>query len=145
MSPPVVLLILRLISAGVLIAFLVMIAWFSYKELKLTSELYSKTQISFGSLEVIESLDNIAPLGHVYSLRPILSIGRSINNTIVLDDEFVSNEHALITKKNGKWWLEDLASRNGTLLNDLPLSTPTVLSTGDTITVGQTTLKLDVI
>lgn len=145
MSPPVLLLILRLISAGVLIAFLVMIAWFSYKELKLTSELYSKTQISFGSLEVIQSLDFIAPEGHVYSLRPILSIGRSINNTIVLDDEFVSNEHALITKKNGKWWLEDLSSRNGTLLNDLPLSTPTVISTGDTITVGQTTLKLNVI
>ncbi len=145
MSLPVILLILRLLSAFVLLAFLGLIAWYSYKELKLSTELYGTTQLSFGSLEVIESLASITPVGHAYSLRPILSIGRSTNNSIVLEDEFVSNEHALITKKNGKWWLEDLTSRNGTLLNDLPLTTTTVVTSGDTITIGQTTLKLYVI
>jgi pSer/pThr/pTyr-binding forkhead associated (FHA) protein len=145
MSPQIILLILRLLSAAVLLTFLALIAWFSYKELKLTSELYRTAQVSFGSLEVIESLANVAPVGHAYSLRPILSIGRSTYNSIVLDDEFVSNEHVLITKKNGKWWLEDLSSRNGTLLNDLPLTTATIVGSGDTITIGQTTLKLNVI
>jgi hypothetical protein len=144
MSQPVILLILRLLSAVALLAFLGLIAWFSYKELKISTEIYKSSQISFGTLEVIESLADIAPVGHTYSLRPVLSIGRATTSSIVLDDEFVSNEHALITRKNGSWWLEDLSSRNGTLLNDLPLTTNTVVASGDTITIGQTTLKLNV-
>jgi len=144
MSQPIILLTLRLLSAAVLLCFLGLIAWFSYKELKLTSELYKTAQISFGSLEVIESMANVAPVGHTFSMRPILSIGRSTSNSIVLDDEFVSNEHALIARKNGNWWLEDLSSRNGTMLNDLPLTTATIVTSGDTITIGQTTLKLNV-
>jgi pSer/pThr/pTyr-binding forkhead associated (FHA) protein len=42
-----------------------------------------------------------------------------------------------------QWWLEDLNSRNGTLLNDVPLHEATVVSPGDIITIGSTHLKIE--
>ena len=71
------------------------------------------------------------------------SIGRSSNNVIVLDDGYTSGQHSLITRRGKLWWLEDLASRNGTLLNDAVLTETAVLSTGDVITIGNIKLKLE--
>ncbi|MFN2181963.1 MAG: FHA domain-containing protein, partial [Candidatus Promineifilaceae bacterium] len=67
----------------------------------------------------------------------------SENNTIVLEDAFVSAEHALLARRDAQWWLEDLNSRNGTLLNDLPLGESTVVSAGDVITIGSVQLKIE--
>ena len=81
-------------------------------------------------------------MGTQYALRPVTSIGRASNNTVMLDDHYASNEHALITLRGGHWWVEDLGSRNGMLLNDLPLQDATVISSGDIITIGSTKLKI---
>nr|MBP6804905.1 FHA domain-containing protein [Chloroflexota bacterium] len=40
-------------------------------------------------------------------------------------------------------WLEDLGSRNGTLLNGAPLVETAVISAGDVITIGGTDLKVE--
>jgi pSer/pThr/pTyr-binding forkhead associated (FHA) protein len=74
---------------------------------------------------------------------PITSIGRAASNNIVLPDGFASAEHALITRRQGQWWLEDQGSRNGTLLNDVVLEGTAVISSGDLIAVGGTILKLE--
>ncbi|MBM2850996.1 MAG: putative domain containing protein, partial [Anaerolineales bacterium] len=74
----------------------------------------------------------------------LTSIGRASTNTIPLPDETASLEHALITHRNGKWWLEDLDSRNGTTLNGQAVTTPTVVSTGDVVGLGRTQFKLEV-
>ena len=70
-------------------------------------------------------------------------IGRAQGNTIVIDDGYVSSEHVLITHRGKQWWIEDLGSRNGTLLNDLPLTETTVVSGGDIITVGGSQLRIE--
>lgn len=143
MSPSIQLLILRIISAILLIAFLGFIAWVSYQELRVTTRIYGNTQLAMGKIVIIAGISPTAPEGYEFPLTPLMSIGRSTTNSIVLEDEYVSNEHALISYKDGKWWLEDLGSRNGTLLNDLPVTERTLIVSGDNITIGNTALKLD--
>ena len=143
MNPTVLLFILRLLSAVLLLGFLGLIAWYIYKDISTTTALMSERQTSYGSLEAISCEYNEEMIGRHYPLMPVTSIGRSPGNTIVFDDEYVSNEHTLISLRGGRWWLEDLGSRNGTLLNDLQLDTVTVLSAGDVVTIGRTRLRIE--
>lgn len=57
-----------------------------------------------------------------------ITIGRSFNSSdICLKDSGVSSRHAIIKKENGRWFLTDPKSSNGTFINDelVPLNTPT--------------------
>jgi FHA domain len=81
--------------------------------------------------------------GTLLTLTPFTTIGRSDNNSIVISDPYASGEHALVTWRNGQWWLEDRDSRNGTLLNDLPVDTPLIIGHGDVIGIGQMQLKFE--
>ena len=83
----------------------------------------------------------LAP-GTAFNLEPITSFGRKLTNTIVLDDNFVSGEHALLTWRDGRWWAEDYRSTNGTLLNGAELTRPTPVLDGDVLTVGGVQLKI---
>ena len=142
MSLPILLFILRLISALLLLGFLGLITWLMLKDLQLITEKPGGAYHSAGSLVVVESKSNSPPEGTRYGLIPVTTIGRSASNIIVIDDEFSSNEHAMITWLDRQWWLEDLGSSNGTLLNDLLINKATVITSGDLITVGQTQLRL---
>ena len=51
-------------------------------------------------------------------LRGRTRLGRDPDNHVVLDDERVSLHHALITVRDGVYWLEDLGSTNGTFVGD---------------------------
>lgn len=66
-------------------------------------------------------------------------LGRS-SEALPLGDQAVSRRHAELTPDNGEWWLRDLESQNGTLVNGKVIHGRTRLRTGDTITVGHTTL-----
>ncbi|HVR29361.1 MAG TPA: FHA domain-containing protein [Thermoanaerobaculia bacterium] len=53
----------------------------------------------------------------VWSLLPGRTrLGRDADNHVVLEDERVSLHHALITVRDGVYWLEDLGSTNGTFV-----------------------------
>ena len=52
-----------------------------------------------------------------YTLDKNLSIGRTPDNDIVLADPFLSKKHARLSVREGKVFLEDLKSKNGTFLN----------------------------
>jgi pSer/pThr/pTyr-binding forkhead associated (FHA) protein len=75
---------------------------------------------------------------------PILgncSIGRAPTNLIVLNDDRASRRHALIhAQEQHQYWLVDLGSSNGTLLNGRRVSQPTMLRHGDRIEVGSSAL-----
>ena len=60
--------------------------------------------------------------GRRYPVGHELSIGRSPDNDIVLDDSFVSHHHVLIYQRENAYIAEDLGSRNHTYLNDGQLS-----------------------
>jgi len=55
----------------------------------------------------------------------------------------VSAYHARISHQGGQWWLEDLGSRNGTHLNEIPVEQPLVVIFGDRIRVGRVVLQLE--
>ena len=84
------------------------------------------------------------PVGSIFELKPMTSIGRASKNSVVLDDNYTSSEHALLIHRANRWWLQDLESRNGLSLNDLPLEEAAVVSSGDIITIGGTKLKIEI-
>src|SRR5262245_21919422 len=70
-----------------------------------------------------------------------LSIGRSSKNDVNLSfDLSLSRFHAAVTRNNGKHFVEDVGSRNGTSLNGKPVLAPIELKVGDRITLGETTI-----
>ena len=68
-------------------------------------------------------------------------IGRLPDNTLVLDDDSVSRRHARIESRGQGWYLMDVGSRNGTLINGRPLDGHARLGNGDRITVGKNIIK----
>lgn len=143
MSPAAILFLLRLLSAAALLAFLGVLFWFLYADLR-TARLTSAGQAAtFGSLRVLANRTATPPVNSVLELAPVTTIGRHNRNTIVLDDAYTSAEHALLSWRDGHWWLEDLGSRNGTLLNDVPFTDPVVISAGDVIAIGEVRFKLE--
>lgn len=75
--------------------------------------------------------------GKEHSLAaPISTIGRDVENDIVIVSKRVSREHARIRRDGRKLLLEDLDSTNGTYLNDQRVQTPQPLRDGDRIMIG---------
>jgi pSer/pThr/pTyr-binding forkhead associated (FHA) protein len=68
-------------------------------------------------------------------------IGRSPSVELSISDETVSAVHARVWREGGRWWLEDLDSRNGTLLNRIPVAQRAVLCTGDRVHIGRILLE----
>ncbi len=143
MSPDVVLFIIRLASAALLLAFLGLIAWFIYQELKITRALLEDRRRSHGLIRVSPVAASSPKEQVVFPLNPLTSIGRAGTNSVVLDDDYVSGEHALLMLRGQQWWLEDLNSRNGTLLNGVPMTEATVISPGDVIVIGNMQLLVE--
>jgi len=143
MEPGLILLILRLLGAAVLLGFLGAIAWLIYRDMQATVAVVAAQGERHGQLRVVANEAGQPKVGTTYPLQPITSIGRASSNSVVLDDTYTSSQHALITRRGELWWLEDMGSRNGMLLNDLPLEEAAVVSAGDIITIGQTQLKIE--
>jgi DNA-binding winged helix-turn-helix (wHTH) protein len=67
-------------------------------------------------------------------------IGRGEEADVVVDSVDVSRRHARITVSGGRAVLEDLGSKNGTILNGQPISAPTPLHHLDVIVVSSVRL-----
>jgi hypothetical protein len=63
-------------------------------------------------------------------------VGRSALCDIVVAHEFVSRRHAVLSRDDGRWWLEDCGSRNGTWVNGRRVSPLTEVAPGDRITLA---------
>jgi pSer/pThr/pTyr-binding forkhead associated (FHA) protein len=69
-------------------------------------------------------------------IKPVVAIGRALTNDIVLgDDPRVSRSHAELRSSDGQWLLIDLASRNGTKVNNR-LIAQHPLRDGDRVRIG---------
>jgi DNA-binding response OmpR family regulator len=67
--------------------------------------------------------------------RPATTIGRWGDNDVVVDDRWVSRNHARIRREGEQYVVEDLGSKNGTFVNGIRIAGPTVLADGDVVQV----------
>ncbi len=97
---------------------------------------------SVGRLTVLEPGTTGLQRGAALALQHVTRLGRSGRNTIVLDDSYVSSEHAVIVYRDGRWWLTDHDSTNGTFVNDQPVDEEVALAPGDVVGIGAIRLRL---
>lgn len=70
------------------------------------------------------------------------TVGRGDDNNFVLPDRWISRNHAMLQgTDNGRFYLIDLGSRNGTFVNGRRVSVPVILHDSDLLTFGQTELR----
>lgn len=75
-----------------------------------------------------------------FELAEANSLGRHPSQNIQIFDRVVSKEHALIVKRDGRYFLTDLGSRNGTFLNGQRITSSVLLTNNDEIKMGSTCL-----
>jgi serine phosphatase RsbU (regulator of sigma subunit) len=86
---------------------------------------------------------NVGEQFHVWPLdQPTLGIGRSSRNAVQIADGTVSKEHAEITRRGDRYFLRDLASRNGTRVNGEDAKEPIALKPGDLVGIGHVSLRV---
>jgi hypothetical protein len=68
--------------------------------------------------------------------RPTLTIGRGPDNDLVFPDREISRHHCRIRREGRQYVLEDLGSKNGTVVNGEAIAGPRVLQDGDEIQIA---------
>ena len=76
--------------------------------------------------------------GREHEVRRAITIGRGPENAVRLASSAVSRRHAVLAYADGRWWIEDRGSANGTFVNGerVPFAAPHPLRHGDRITLG---------
>jgi pSer/pThr/pTyr-binding forkhead associated (FHA) protein len=70
----------------------------------------------------------------------MVTVGRAPDNDVVVSDPATSGRHGRIEVRAGAFWISDLGSTNGTLVNGEPVIEKQ-LSDGDLIAIGQNTMR----
>jgi hypothetical protein len=74
---------------------------------------------------------------HVFPIEAnMVTIGRGLNNDIILEDPRISRQHAQLRFKSRRFLIADNGSTNGTYVNGTPVSTEQVLRDGDIVSLG---------
>jgi pSer/pThr/pTyr-binding forkhead associated (FHA) protein len=68
--------------------------------------------------------------------RPIWTFGRSKKNAVQITDPCASRYHAQVEVIGQFYYYVDLKSRNGSLVNDRPVTEPVLLKNGDRVSIG---------
>ena len=71
-----------------------------------------------------------------------ITMGRSNDATLVLNDDYASTYHARVFPQDGQWLVEDLGSTNGTYLDRDKVTGPTLVPIGVPVRIGKTTVEL---
>lgn len=140
----------KIISLAFGIAFMVILYFIIYYALKIMYKDLKvgvkRKQSSFNQeygVEVLNPGDNSnLEQESIFLLRDNITIGRKDTNIIMLEDQFVSGDHALIRIKNNIVTIEDLESTNGTFINGKRLEKTINLKADDKIKIGTAVFKL---
>jgi hypothetical protein len=96
-----------------------------------------------GRLVVVTSPAGEPAQGASIGLDAITTLGRDVNNAIVVDDQFASAQHAVLTFRGRTWYVEDLGSTNGTFVNGVPVEGVSPVGYGDELQLGQVRMRLE--
>ena len=103
----------------------------------------SMTMPFFGREELCIGYEDGAEYVHKLT-QPFVTIGRDGNHAIVLADPEISRDHLRLAWNNGSWYVTDLGSTNGTILNNtqLPAHIPFRLLLDSELEIGSYRLIL---
>jgi pSer/pThr/pTyr-binding forkhead associated (FHA) protein len=131
----IVVLILRLLLAAGLYAFLLLTLVTLWREVKGQGALLSAHKVPPIALSIEKN--GQAPQTRHFNQSELV-IGRHPSCECQVDEDLISSRHARLSYHHGQWWLEDMASTNGTQLNGHRLDTPAVVISGDDFCCGET-------
>ncbi len=134
----------RILFAISLLGFLGLVVRISMRELQqspLRIERHRSAQPRAEILTVAGEEGSMVPEGLVFEIEGVTTIGRARTAKIVLDDVSVSAQHALIRPLDDAWSIEDLGSRNSTLVNGRRIDGPRELTCGDALQLGRVRLR----
>lgn len=80
--------------------------------------------------------------GRTFPLGEEVTVGRAAGCQVTIDDNYASQLHARVFLRDGKVYVEDLGSTNGTYLNRRKVTGPMVVQRGDKLQIGNTILEL---
>jgi FHA domain len=81
--------------------------------------------------------------GERFDLIGGLSIGRSGEADVRIEDRYASGLHARIFSREGRAYVEDMKSTNGTILNEATLKGEAELIDGDVVRIGDTEFRYE--
>lgn len=136
----VVLWLIRILFLGLLYLFLFRVVRALLRDLRVATQ---EVTTELGRLVVVASPGGEPAAGTALSLDAITTIGRDVNNSIVVDDPFASSEHAVLTFRGRGWYLEDLGSTNGSYVNGNLVDGVAPLTFGDEVQIGQVRMRLE--
>lgn len=142
-----VLLILRIALVVILYLVILRVVGVARREMKLVERApasVTRSRDVVGHLVVIDEGSTALRPGARLDIEPITTIGRSPTNTIVLESTFISTEHTRILFRDRSLWVEDMDSRNGTLVNQNRITQPVAVTPGTILQVGDVRFKFAV-
>jgi pSer/pThr/pTyr-binding forkhead associated (FHA) protein len=95
-----------------------------------------------GSPTQLRLVEPAAQRGKAFPLGDEVTVGRAAGCSVTVDDTYVSQIHARVFAQDGKYFVEDLGSTNGTYLNRTKVQGPMVMQRGDKLQVGSTVMEL---
>ena len=90
-------------------------------------------------LRVVEGAE---PKGKTFDLGDEVTVGRASGCQVALTDPAVSQLHARIYRRDGRLYIEDLGSSNGTFVNRKKVASAVAIRRGDRIVLGSTVLEV---
>lgn len=139
------LLFARAVLLILLYAFLGAVLLVAWRELRQTRRQPAAPRREPGTrLIVIDGGRSDRAPGSAFPTAPVTTLGRDIDNDVVLADPTISGRHAVVNRRDGAWWIEDLGSTNGTFVAGAraEAASPVVLRSGDEIQLGAVRLRL---
>jgi pSer/pThr/pTyr-binding forkhead associated (FHA) protein len=131
--------VLRLLFLGMLYLFLAGVVRVLLRDLRAAT---SEPGTELGRLTVLASPSGEPTVGTSFGLDAVATLGRDVNNAIVLEDDFVSATHATLTFRGRTWYVEDAGSTNGTFVNGNAVDGLAPIAFGDELQLGQVRLRL---
>jgi len=137
-----IVLVLRLGMAIALYAFLAWAIYLLWREVNRQGYTLSNRRVP--NIKIIIQPTQGSQIERHFS-QPEIIMGRDPGCDIpIKGDDTISTRHAQLSYHHGQWWIQDLASTNGTFLNQTLLNMPTVITSGDQILCGNARLLVNI-
>ncbi len=134
---------MRLLFVGGIYLFLFVVLRSTARDL--TSKAWAGSRAGAGpgqaALIVLDGSGSSVAQGAVFLLDADSFIGREAGLPVVLDDPRVSARHAELSYRREQWWLRDLGSSNGTLLNGQLVHSVVAVRSGDVLQCAAVRLR----